>query len=317
MNLFTKIASLDGTPLVTKEDMRELLSAAILYTTGIFRSADLKKRMSGYSNQAFFDLKDWLDGSEYALDHLKRATIYMTKYDKDHRVSAKFGVANEDVGIIREAIGSFSEDQLVVLKKKRFKKNALIQDILKDPTILRYCKALSYSKLRFITAHDAAIYSNPGSKNKLQPVVNDLMEEASRALLVYSDFSDRSKLLNYTKRCVHNAAIRLIEYQTAAKRARLRKSGSSDREFDVTVISMGDEDFVHPSETFESRSEARLTLEELKTNAALGPLVRAALGEDTRFELYLVDRRLDRSKMTEVELVKEVKRYLGRESKYA
>lgn len=99
----------------------------------------------------------------------------------------------------------------------------------------RYCAKLAWTKLRFIAKHDHSI--------DIEDLIAELQAEASRVIRYYSFLSGEPlKLSNYVRAAIENQAYKLIEFHTAKRRQRVKRTalGSANKmpQYQATTYSL-------------------------------------------------------------------------------
>jgi len=305
--LTTHIASIRGIDELLGVQLTALCRSVVLYVSRICSSADLKRTASGLIPlDVFNEFKSWLDGSSYTLDRFRRAIIFMVRYRdrltwgsaKMYRITArKFEVEREDCELVCDLMTPKDMRQMKKIRGNlNYKRNPLLDTILTDGDIEKHCNRVAWKKLRFLAKHDQALSGGTG-RAYMDTLIGELRTEAARLALYYADFTVPLQLKNYIRRGVTNYAMRLIEYHTAAKRARIRQSKSEEREFDVVVTGLTGIEADDYEVVSGEQMDAKIQLDAMRNDPELAPMVDALLGKDPRFNLWAQNLGLDLSQV--------------------
>ena len=91
----------------------------------------------------------------------------------------------------------------------------------------KFCRTIAYQKVRFLAQNDFGL--------SMDDLINELFEIGLLAMRTYDWNHNQLKLLNTVKRSVRNHCVRMIEFHTAQRRARLVQMGP---EFQSTTASL-------------------------------------------------------------------------------
>jgi hypothetical protein len=317
--LSDRIAQIEGVCSLLSKDLEVVCRSCILYVLRLSPAAELRFRIEHLiGREPYRELKEWLDQCEYTLDRARRAIAYMVLRQNKYvwgsrklikKTVKKFKVASEDMELVSDLLAEEHKQQLRTNGLLVYKKNPLIEEVLSNKRVIGYCTMLAWRKLRFIAENDCGIGGTVGSKVDVSVWVQTLMQEARRIALHYAHFTDQVQLMNYVTRGVHNLAMRLIDYHTAGRRARIRRSDDPTREFDVPVSSLVGNEV--SDAVIEENSDASILLRQLASDKTVGPLVLAVTGKDTRFNTHLTNKGVDASFLDDATLVKLAAKFLG------
>lgn len=197
--------------------------------------------------EALYRLKsEFLDRSYYMLSVFWRACFL---YYRSMECASGPGDAKLDLEALRRAITSLPVDGVVA---RRCLLDVALLEAFLDPdehhalwrlghaayftnptdqdlgpsiqTLYRYCEGLAQRKLRFLVNND------PG--HTMDDFVVELFEAGLSTMRHYDAESDNElKLLNFARRGAKNHCLRLIDYHTAQRRARIVKTSDASMRF--------------------------------------------------------------------------------------
>lgn len=229
------------------EEFLYVYAESVLYLAGALSAFDYQHNIKPYckvKSAKFF--RRSIQDQKYTNLNLKLFAIRLAQLRSPSRgdafqLAAEFQIRSNDATLIYIF---FSENdwfrrELKVAGKRVEKGNALLE--LKEieglfhrifPSILKYIKFISYSKLRFIVKAE-----NEGFE--------DLYSELSTKVLqaYYSLIpaaATEAHIVNYLKRAVHNHAMNLIKSHTSQKRGRIINTGvdrNQQNQFSLLCVS--------------------------------------------------------------------------------